>query len=85
MKRPIMSRSRVVTGKLAWYQVWDCCHWIAFFSMSIGVLNYPHLDWWFVRTDAEQVEIEGVLRGFSAFDSASENDSSRKSLTCGYL
>jgi hypothetical protein len=37
-------RTRVEPGKLSWYQVWGRCHWIAFFSMTIGVLNYPELD-----------------------------------------
>src|SRR4051794_34071959 len=32
---------RAVPGKLSWYQVCGRCHWIAFFSMAIGVLNYP--------------------------------------------
>ncbi len=52
-----MSRSRVVTGKLTWYQVWGRCHWIAFFSMAIGVLNYPHLDWRFVSGDLHTVPV----------------------------
>ncbi len=52
-----MSRSRVVTGKLTWYQVWNRCHWIAFFSMAIGVLNYPHLDWRFVTGDLHTVPV----------------------------
>jgi hypothetical protein len=39
---------RVVRGKLSWYQPWGACHYIAFFSIAIGVLNYPHLDWRFV-------------------------------------
>ena len=49
--------SRVVTGKLTWYQVWGRCHWIAFFSMAIGVLNYPHLDWRFLSGDLHSVPV----------------------------
>lgn len=47
--------TRVVTGKLTWYQVWGRCHWIAFFSMAVGVLNYPDLDWRFVSGDLHTV------------------------------
>jgi hypothetical protein len=42
---------RAVPGKLSWYRPWGRCHWIAFFSMAIGVLNYPDLDWRFVGGD----------------------------------
>src|SRR5262245_54938543 len=38
-------RTRIVKDKLTWYQPWNRCHWIAFFSMAIGVINYPHLEW----------------------------------------
>jgi hypothetical protein len=51
------SRSRVVTGTLTWYQVWNRCHFIAFFSMAVGVLNYPHLDWRFVSCDRHTVPV----------------------------
>lgn len=34
-----------VPGKLSWYRPIGRCHWIALFSMAVGVLNYPHLDW----------------------------------------
>lgn len=52
-----LDRCRVVTGKLSWYQVWNRCHWIAFFSMAIGVLNYPHLDWHFLSGDLHTVPV----------------------------
>ncbi len=52
-----LDRCRVVTGKLSWYQVWNRCHWIAFFSMAIGVLNYPHLDWRFLSGDLHTVPV----------------------------
>jgi hypothetical protein len=52
-----LDRTRVVTGKLSWYQVCNRCHWIAFFSMAIGVLNYPHLDWRFVSGDLHTVPV----------------------------
>jgi hypothetical protein len=49
--------SRVVPGKLSWYQVWGRCHWIAFFAMAIGVLNYPRLDWRFVSGHLHTVPV----------------------------
>lgn len=49
--------NRIVTGKLSWYQPLHRCHWIAFFSMAIGVLNYPHLDWRFVSGDLHTVPV----------------------------
>jgi hypothetical protein len=52
-----LHRRRVVTGKLSWYQVWNRCHWIAFFSMAIGVLNYPDLDWRFLSGDLHTVPV----------------------------
>jgi hypothetical protein len=52
-----LHRSRVVAGKLSWYQVWGRCHWIAFFSMAIGVLNYPRLDWRFVGGQLHTVAV----------------------------
>lgn len=48
---------RVVDGKLAWYQPLGRCHWIAFFSMAIGVLNYPKLDWRFMSGDLHTVPV----------------------------
>jgi hypothetical protein len=48
---------RAVPGKLAWYRPCGCCHWIAFFSMAIGVLNYPKLDWQFVGGDLHTVPV----------------------------
>jgi hypothetical protein len=40
--------NRIVKGKLSWYQPLGRCHHIACFSMAVGVLNYPDLDWRFV-------------------------------------
>src|SRR5262245_822069 len=48
---------RAIPGKLSWYRPWGCCHWIAFFSMAIGVLNYPWLDWRFVSGDLHTVPV----------------------------
>lgn len=50
-------RCRVVTNKLSWYQPHCRCHWIAFFSMAIGILNYPHLDWRFISGDMHTVPV----------------------------
>jgi hypothetical protein len=32
-------------GSLAWYQPLCRCHYIAYFSLAIGVINYPELTW----------------------------------------
>lgn len=48
---------RIVQGKLSWYQPIGRCHWIAFFSMAIGVLNYPNLDWRFVSGELHTVPV----------------------------
>jgi hypothetical protein len=55
---------RAVPGKLSWYRPCGCCHWIAFFSMAIGVLNYPELDWRFLTGDLHTVPV--------GFDSSGE-------------
>ena len=52
-----LRRTRIVPGKLTWYQPWCRCHWIAFFSMAIGVLNYPHLDWRFASGGRHTVPV----------------------------
>ena len=54
---------RAFPGKLSWYRPWGCCHWIAFFSMAIGVLNYPRLDWRFVGGDLHTVPVGYGLDG----------------------
>jgi hypothetical protein len=48
---------RAVPGKLSWYQPVGRCHYIAFFSMAIGVLNYPDLDWRFVSGTQHTVPV----------------------------
>jgi hypothetical protein len=48
---------RVVQGKLSWYSPRGRCHWIAFFAMAIGVLNYPELDWRFVSGELHTVPV----------------------------
>jgi hypothetical protein len=48
---------RAIPGKLSWYRPWGCCHWIAFSSMAIGVLNYPRLDWRFFGGDLHTVPV----------------------------
>jgi hypothetical protein len=75
-------RTRVVPGKLSWYQVWNRRHWIAFFSMAIGVLNYPELDWRFVsgglHTAPVGYEPDGspkVVVDISLFDSRTAQES----------
>ena len=50
-------RNRVIPGKLSWYQPFGCCHYIAFFSMAIGVLNYPCLEWRFISGDLHTVPV----------------------------
>ena len=49
--------TRAVAGKLSWHRPWGRCHWIAFFSMAIGVLNHPSLDWRFVSGDLHTVPV----------------------------
>jgi hypothetical protein len=53
---------RVTKNKLSWYQPWGRCHWIGFFAMAIGVLNYPELDWQFVSGSLHTVAV-GRLNG----------------------
>ena len=48
---------RVTTNKLSWYQPWGRCHWISFFSCSIGVLNFPELDWHFISGHCHTVPV----------------------------
>jgi len=48
---------RIVKGKLSWYRPLGRCHYIAFFSMAIGVLNYPDLEWRFVSGDLHTVPV----------------------------
>lgn len=48
---------RAVPGKLSWYRPCGRCHWIAFFSLAIGVMNYPDLDWRFVSGDLHTVPV----------------------------
>jgi hypothetical protein len=48
---------RIIEGKLSWYQPWGRCHWIAFFSMAIGVINYPDLDWRFLTGELHTVPV----------------------------
>ena len=52
-----VTSGRVVEGKLTWYQPRGLCHWIAFFSMAIGVMNYPDLDWRFVSGELHTVPV----------------------------
>jgi len=49
--------TRAVPGKLSWHRPWGRCHWIAFFSMAIGALNHPSLDWRFVSGDLHTVPV----------------------------
>ena len=48
---------RIVKSKLSWYQALNRCHHISFFSMAIGVLNYPDLDWRFISGDRHTVPV----------------------------
>jgi hypothetical protein len=70
-------RTRVVPGKLSWYRAYGRCHYIAFFSAAIGVLNYPDLDWSFASGDHHTVPVgcgpDGeprVVMDLIAFDTA---------------
>lgn len=48
---------RVVPGKLSSYRPWGRCHYIAYFSMSIGAMNYPDLDWRLLIGDLHTVPV----------------------------
>jgi hypothetical protein len=48
---------RAVPGKLSWYRPCGRCHCIAFFSMAVGVLNHPDLDWRFVGGEFHTVPV----------------------------
>jgi hypothetical protein len=49
--------NRIIKGKLSWYRPLCCCHYIALFSMAIGVLNYPDLEWRFLSGDLHTVPV----------------------------
>lgn len=51
------SPRRIVKGKLSWYQPLKCCHHISLFSMAIGVLNYPELQWKMLSGDLHTVPV----------------------------
>lgn len=77
-----LARTRIVPGKLSWYRPYGRCHWIAFFSLAIGVINYPHLDWRFVSGDLHTVPVgyseDGrprVVMDILLFDSMSAEES----------
>jgi hypothetical protein len=44
-------------GTLAWYRPYGRCHYIAFFSMAIGVINYPDLEWKIISGRAHTVSV----------------------------
>src|SRR5262249_55651269 len=48
---------RARPGGLSWYQPRGRCHWIAFFSMAIGVKNYPDCDWRFISGDLHTLPV----------------------------
>jgi len=50
-------RRKPVKGTLGWYQPLGRCHWIAFFAMVIGIINYPDLDWRFLTEDPHTVPV----------------------------
>jgi hypothetical protein len=75
-------RTRIVPGKLSWYRPYGRCHWIAFFSMAVGVINYPNLDWRFVTGDLHTIPVgydenrrPRVVMDILLFDSISAEES----------
>jgi hypothetical protein len=48
---------RIIKGTLSWYQPLHRCHWISFFSMAIGVINYPELRWKMLSGDIHTVPV----------------------------
>lgn len=49
--------SRIVKGKLSWYQPLNRCHWIAPFSWAIGQKLYPELIWGFLTSQHHTVAV----------------------------
>jgi hypothetical protein len=54
---------RAAPGTLPWYRPYGLCHYIAFFSMAIGVLAHPRLDWRFASGDLHTVPVGGEPGG----------------------
>jgi hypothetical protein len=48
---------RIVKGKLSWYRPHGRCHWIVFFSYTIGLLNYPSFRWEIISGDLHTVAV----------------------------
>jgi hypothetical protein len=48
---------RIVEGKLSWYRPHGRCHWIVFFTYTIGLLNYPDLRWEIVSGDLHTIAV----------------------------
>jgi hypothetical protein len=55
-----LNGQRVVKDKLSWYQPWGRCHYICFFACTIGVINYPDLDWKFLVGHCHMVPVGTV-------------------------
>lgn len=49
--------NRAKKGTLAWYQPRRLCHAMAYFTMAIGVINYPKLRWKFVSGRCHTVPV----------------------------
>jgi hypothetical protein len=52
-----LNGGRIVEGKLSWYRPHGRCHWIVFFSYTIGLLNYPSLRWEIISGDLHTIAV----------------------------
>ena len=77
-------RGCIVEGRLSWYQPHGRCHWIVFFSYTIGLLLYPSLRWEIVSGDLHTIALgydanddPRVVMDILLFDCMTANDSIR--------
>lgn len=61
--RPGSVGGRIAQGKLSWHRPHGRCHWIVFFSYTIGLLNYPDLRWEIVSGDLHTIAVGYDVNG----------------------
>ena len=81
-----LNGGRIVEGKLSWYRPHGRCHWIVFFSYTIGLLNYPNLRWEIISGDLHTIAVgydangdPKVVMDILLFDHMTGEDSIRHS------
>jgi hypothetical protein len=82
---------RITKGTLSWYQPLHRCHWISFFSMAIGVINYPDLRWKMLSGDIHTVPVghdangaAQVVKDILLFDSMTAEQSMARAMIMRY-